>query len=301
MQFDRKISPWGVLALAALFGALIWALSPGISGRAEPWDADSAYYLLALPVAGLVGGLLAGGPLWAHYTGLVAGQFLYGLIFTGAGSLMLLGLAFLAVYALLYLAGVLGGLRMRRGMAAREGSQRRHLRLVPGPEGGQFLERYDGQSTEQLLALQVTHRIDSLVLAFEEALQAQSAIRPLAREEEHVVTLGAFEREMSLGGYQQFLRNASNAMVHSIVEALQAIDCPKAAVLTQEAIDIVGAGPLRDPHSTELRLREVDVRRRLLECDAIYASNDEVPSERLFRYIEARPESFLPAGVRRPS
>lgn len=34
----------------------------------------------------------------------------------------------------------------------------------------QFLEKYDGQSVDELIALEATHRIDSIVLAFESAL-----------------------------------------------------------------------------------------------------------------------------------
>jgi hypothetical protein len=35
--------------------------------------------------------------------------------------------------------------------------------------GDRFLEGYDGQTTEQLLAMENEYRIDSLVLAFEDA------------------------------------------------------------------------------------------------------------------------------------
>lgn len=293
MRFDRYTPAWGVLALAALFGALIWALSPSISGRAEPWDADSAYYLFALPLAGFVGGLLAGGPLWAHYTGVVLGQFMFGLLFTGAGPLMVLGLAFLAAYALLYLAGALGGKRVRAALAEQENVPPRHLRLAGAPPEGLWLERYDGQSTEELLALRATHHPGSLLRAFAEAVGEQALQRSLDEDERHLLAVADFERDMALGGYTQFLRNAAREGAPDIVAALRAIDCPKAAELTREAIDVVGAERLRDPLSVDVRLNDLSVRRHLQECDAILAGNDEVLAERLLRWIAARPQRIV--------
>lgn len=293
MRFDRKTPQWGVFALAALFGALIWALSPAISGRAEPWDADSAYYLFALPVAGFVAGWLAGGPLWAQYAGVILGQFVYGLVFVGVGPLMLLGVAFLAAYGLLYLAGTLGGLRLRRAMAVPEGAPRTHLRVIGGRDNGLWLERYDGQSTEELLKLSRTHRAESLALAFSDALSEQGVTRPLNREESLVLLAVRFGRETASGGYAQWLHNASRDEALDTVSALRALDCPKAADLTQEAVDVVGADRLRDPLSLDLRLNDLSVRRHLQECDGILAGNDEVLAARLLHWIAERPESII--------
>ena len=54
--------------IAALAGAAIWALSPLLTGRAEPWDAG-LYYSGALLAAGLLSGVAVPKPLWAHYLG----------------------------------------------------------------------------------------------------------------------------------------------------------------------------------------------------------------------------------------
>ena len=61
--------------LAILLGAIIWALSPSVTGYAEPWDSQSPYYLLSLLMSGLVVGLV--GPrryFWLWPIGIVVGQ-----------------------------------------------------------------------------------------------------------------------------------------------------------------------------------------------------------------------------------
>lgn len=289
MRFDRKTPVWGVFAVAVLFGALIWALSPAISGRAEPWDADSAYYLFALPVAGFVAGLLAGGPLGAQYAGVILGQSVYGLVFVGVGPLMLLGVAFLAAYGLLYLAGALGGLRLRRSLSEREAPSRAHLRLAGATQGAAWLTRYDGQSTDELLALWGTHQSESVALAFADALRESGAGRTLSRDEDRVLMLVDFARDLSAGGYALWLRNAGREGALETVAALRAIDCPKAANLTQEAIEVVGVDRLRDPVSLEPRLADLSVRRHLQECDAIQAGNDERLAEKMLQWIAKHP------------
>ncbi len=289
MRFDRKTPPWAVAAVAAFFGLLIWALSPAITGQAEPWDAGAPYYLLALPVAGFVSGLLTGGPLWAQYTGVIAGQFAYGLIGLGMGPLMLLGIGFLAVYGLLFLAGSLPGLRMRGVMAAQDSREGGHLSLAGTSAGAQFLDDYAGQSTDELLALQATHRIDSLVLAFETAIQRKRETQVISREERFVLAIEALEREVNNGGYSQFFLNTSSEFVAVITDALRAIDCPKTALITLDAIEGLRIEGEPTPEKMQHAVDDLVVRQRLAECDALYFSNDEAIAEQLFRWIEARP------------
>lgn len=89
-----------LVAVAA--SAAIWALSPLIAGRAEPWDVEGPYYLIALFLAGLISGGLAPRPLWAQYLGAIAGQVAYQAIFLELGPLVLIGLMFLLAYSLLF-------------------------------------------------------------------------------------------------------------------------------------------------------------------------------------------------------
>ncbi|WP_312842826.1 hypothetical protein [Stutzerimonas nitrititolerans] len=105
--------PWVLpFLIAALAGAAIWALSPLITGQAEPWDAG-LYYSGALLAAGLLSGVAVPKPLWAHYLGGLVGQALYLLLFLPPSPLMAVGLVFLLVWSLLLLVGACAGARIR--------------------------------------------------------------------------------------------------------------------------------------------------------------------------------------------
>jgi len=126
-------------------------------------------------------------------------------------------------------------------------------------------------------------------MAFADALREHGAGRALSRDEDRVLMLVDFARDFGAGGYAQWLRNAGREGALETVAALRAIDCPKAANLTQEAIDVVGADRLRDPVSLEPRLADLSVRRHLQECDAIQAGNDEMLAEKLLQWIAEQP------------
>ena len=100
-----------------------------------------------------------------------------------------------------------------------------------------FLESYTGQSTDELIALEGSFRVDSIVLAFEESLMAKDSLN---HEERVVVAVEALEREVNNGGYSQFFVNSSRRYTPFIAEALRAIGCPKTAVLCEEAMAVLG-------------------------------------------------------------
>ena len=91
-------------AVSAALGAVIWALSIPITGKIEPWDAESPYYFVALAIAGAISGVIVPKRLWAHYVGAVLGQVAYGLAFLKLGPLFIVGLVFLAGYSLIFVA-----------------------------------------------------------------------------------------------------------------------------------------------------------------------------------------------------
>ena len=104
------------ILLAAGLSAVIWALSIPLTGKAEPWDADSPYYFVALAVAGIVSGVVIPKHLWAHYVGAIIGQAAYGLAFLKVGPLFVVGLLFLAVYSVIFFgaAGIASSFRKER-------------------------------------------------------------------------------------------------------------------------------------------------------------------------------------------
>ena len=118
-----KPRSWVTVLASAVAGALVWALSPWLTGHQEPWDADGLFYVGALVVAGSVAGAITPRPLWALYLGALVGQLGYELIFLRMGPLFFLGAAFLLGYSAIFLAA-----------AALSGSIRR--RLVSRPSQG---------------------------------------------------------------------------------------------------------------------------------------------------------------------
>ncbi|WP_088889202.1 hypothetical protein [Leptolyngbya ohadii] len=108
------------LAISFLFsfvgGAMVWALSPFLSGQVEPWDAEGFYYSVALLIVGLIVGFARPKHVWSHYAGIVLGQLTYMLFIPvlPGSSLILVGVASLAVYSIIALAGAASGAWFRR-------------------------------------------------------------------------------------------------------------------------------------------------------------------------------------------
>ena len=149
-----------------------------------------------------------------------------------------------------------------------------------------FLESYDGQTTEELLALAGRYRIDSLVLAFEQGIERKSS---LSDEERYVLAIEGLEREVNNGGYWQFFINSSREYVPVIEAALRAIDCPKTADITRDAISAIAPdGDLR-PETLEAAATDADdaLRAVLNACDDRYFGNDEPIADKLFTWIAA--------------
>lgn len=94
-------------------GALIWALSPWMSGKKEPWDAENLYYEVALVVAGFLCGVIRPQRWWIHYFGIFFGQLAFMLLFLPTGPLMVLGIGFLAIYSIIALIPAAGGAGVR--------------------------------------------------------------------------------------------------------------------------------------------------------------------------------------------
>ena len=102
--------------VAAVRGAAIWGLSPLITEAAEPWDAESHYYFVALFVAGGLVGLLCPRHILAAFLGIVVGQLVYMLIVLPSGALLPLGVLFLVGYGVLSILGLFLASRVRRNL-----------------------------------------------------------------------------------------------------------------------------------------------------------------------------------------
>jgi hypothetical protein len=109
--------------------------------------------------------------------------------------------------------------------------------------GLQWLDGYAGQSLEELLALDGKCRVDSLIVAMEQALEQKSAREgddSLSYEEAIVLAVEALEREVNNGGYSQFFVNTSRVYTPIVVGALRRVNCPVTAVITETAMKAAG-------------------------------------------------------------
>lgn len=151
-----------------------------------------------------------------------------------------------------------------------------------------WFDGYDRQTTDELLGLEAAYRTDSLVLAFEQAIQQKAAHQPISREERYVLAVEALEREVNNGGYSQFFLNSSHDFVDVIEEALVAIRCPKIAALTRRAIESLRIqGAVTGEKAEAVVLREDDAVRQALDaCDNDYYENDEPIADLLFAWIK---------------
>jgi hypothetical protein len=151
-----------------------------------------------------------------------------------------------------------------------------------------WFEAYDGQTTDELLALEADYRIDSIVLAFEQAIEQKAASQPISKEERCVLAIEALEREVNNGGYSQFFLNSSHDFVDVIEDALLAIGCPKTAAITRQGIVSLGiSGEVTGDKAEAVILADTEaIREALDDCDDQYFGNDEPIADRLFAWIK---------------
>ncbi|MHC4177077.1 MAG: DMP19 family protein, partial [Planctomycetota bacterium] len=153
-----------------------------------------------------------------------------------------------------------------------------------------FLDQYSGQSLDELISLECEYRIDSLVLAFEQAIDQKAeavGMESLSDEERTVLVVEALEREVNNGGYNQFFLN-SKEFTPIIVDALTRIGCPRTAEITQKAIDAIGISVPITPKAIDQVMDEESDQRdeKLNECDEMYYKGKEDIAGRLFEFIK---------------
>lgn len=129
---------------------------------------------------------------------------------------------------------------------------------------------YTGQTSQELIAHKNTHRIDSLLCAFEEGIQAKGAV---TAEEQLVLAVMALEREVNNGGYRQFFLNSSGKFAPVILEFLQRIQCVATAAITERAI------------AARSLTKKAERDKVLHACDRDFYQLHEIEPN-LFRFIE---------------
>ena len=150
----------------------------------------------------------------------------------------------------------------------------------------QWLEEAGDRTIEQLIQLEDTHRIDSIVLAIEAALMEKSDLTPTERI---VLAVEAMEREVNNGGFNQFFFNSSNEYAGELVSALRQIGIPDIADIAERALRAIGARP--EWTCDEFEAASVDpdesIAAELNACDDAYYATEDAIAARLFEYIKA--------------
>jgi tetratricopeptide (TPR) repeat protein len=154
-----------------------------------------------------------------------------------------------------------------------------------------WLEKYDGQTTNQLITLEGKYRNDSLISTFEEALLEKvkrNGSHRLTTEELTVLAVEALEREVNNGGYYQFFSNSSKEFTPIIVKALKRIGCLETAAITQKAIDFLElSGEITIEKIENVIYQDYDRMNGFLkEFDNEYYQKAGCLSEPLFKFIK---------------
>jgi hypothetical protein len=161
----------------------------------------------------------------------------------------------------------------------------------------QWFDRYNGESFDELIALEGKYRIDSLVLAFEQAMDqkvARVGEHKLTAEERAILAVEALEREVNNGGYGQFFVNTPE-YAPIIVDALRRIGCTKVAEITDRAVKLVQMAPTTDEEIANGTREDNEERDdALAECDALYFEGPENIEGSLFAFIKGNRAKIEP-------
>jgi len=158
-----------------------------------------------------------------------------------------------------------------------------------------WLDGYSGQRIDELIALERTHRIDSLLLALEQAIRsdaAQTGPNPICDEARTVLAIEALEREVNNGGYHQFFVNTPE-FAPVIVESLRQIGCLKVASITEDAISALKLTRVTPDEVEQVIYDEDEVRdQALTRCDEQFFEYPEPIADRLFAFVKANRDKF---------
>jgi hypothetical protein len=159
-----------------------------------------------------------------------------------------------------------------------------------------WLDGYSGETLDELIEMAGEYRIDSLLLALEEALNQKAADtgeQDLTDEERIVLAVEAMEREVNNGGFGQFFANASGQYAPILVDSLLTIGCPETANVASGAINALGVQDFT-PEALEAALESENEERdeQLEECDGLYSGSGEDIAGQLFEFIRAHQDAI---------
>lgn len=168
--------------------------------------------------------------------------------------------------------------------------------------GEGFLSAYNGQTTDELLQLATSYRIDSILSAFEQAImQKGPTLGPnetLNRAEQTVLAIEAMEREVNNGGWSQFFSNCPE-WVAILLDSLERIGCTNAQAIASKAVDALGIRGELNETSVQRAIESESYKGKASRLEALtdqYYQNKESIDESLFEFIKTnRKEITLPS------
>lgn len=158
-----------------------------------------------------------------------------------------------------------------------------------------WLDGYSGETVDELIGLAATHRIDSIVVAFEQALDQKSArvgMERLSLEERVILAIEALERAVNNDGFNSIFITSVREHVPIMVDALRRIGCPKTAEIAKRAIEIKQKSPFIEEHGAWVENEGRDA--AFNECDRLYYQCPENIEESLFAFIKANRDKINP-------
>jgi hypothetical protein len=157
-----------------------------------------------------------------------------------------------------------------------------------------YFAEYDGQSLDEVLAMEGLFRLDSLVVTVEQALGVKAwreGDQSLSDAEGIVLAVEALQREMNAGGYWQFFAGSSAEFASGIVEALRRIGCPVTAEVTQAAMSAFGLNESMSTEEVTAAASEQDAQ-DVQGLNASYFASGEDLTLQLFYYIRDHRDSI---------
>jgi hypothetical protein len=148
-----------------------------------------------------------------------------------------------------------------------------------------FLEGYGGQTIQELISLKAKYRLDSLVLAVDEAIGSKPKDQ-INAVERTVLAIEALEREVSNGGFAQFFLNHSNVYASVVVGDLKLINCPQTAAIVQSAVEVLGVVSLFDVDAVRRAAQDESKAEAWENLDEQFFAYPEPIAERLWEFID---------------
>ncbi|MBF0547716.1 MAG: hypothetical protein HQM08_24970 [Candidatus Riflebacteria bacterium] len=118
----------------------------------------------------------------------------------------------------------------------------------------QFLENRNRMSLREILALEPTHRADSLILKIVQEIaqkEERKGFSSVSKTERIVLSIETFSSLAFCDGFDACFRYEAKLIANNIVESLKTIGCPQTSLIIKKAIDSFSLPPNSPPEKYE--------------------------------------------------